>query len=408
MQGNADYNNKEFIDQSWSEMRSLLDQSLPVDSAGVYADEKKDKRKHRAALLWLLSGMLLLTSSAAVLFAYMYKSVIPQVTEVIKEKIVYKEVIKEVFVPQAEVASTSAKKTKVAPASFSHSDVTEAKAVNSNASLNPETTNSTMLSQRLFLEQEDATELSLVEAGIADAEKTEHTISKTLSLEDLDYSLEISEVEVDMWFAENAVAHEPITKRGLKFNVGVMMTSSRDFDFTGMGITSGVQMPITKRLDLNTGLAVSYMNQAHYFVPAFHRSPSEDKPKSLAEYYFNGLKSLKQVSLPLSLDYSLTKRLAINSGVNLRYTYVEKIDNNLQLPRARPSARAVPNDPESLFNNANFGLSAGLKYRFSPHISILLNSEWAMSSIINKNQFENPSQVQYDLNVINFRTNFTF
>lgn len=385
MQGNSDFN-KEFIDQSWSQMEALLQQQLPV------TETESAQRSGRSVLIWLLSALLLMTTSTAILFAYKYQTV-PKITEIVKEKIIYKEILKEVFVPQSM-------KKDPAPESNSSGDEalhrTLSEDLNSNLS-------------------KDAVTTALVQnaSSVIDPGKFFNDFPVDLSagmpveIEALSHSLEIPEMLLDLDLNPNE--NEETQKRGIKFNLGVIMSSSRDFDFTGMGIASGVQLPITKRLDLNTGLAVSYMDKAHFFVPAFHRNPSSKSPKSLAEYYFNGLKNIKQVSLPVSLDYSITKSLALNSGVNLRYTYVEKVDNNLELPNnPRIAASPTENDHESLFNNANFGLSAGVKYRFSPHVSILLNSEWGMSSIINKNQFQHPSQVQYDLNVINLRTNFTF
>jgi len=373
-----------FIDKQWTEMETLLDQSLPTKLAAT---------KSNKSSIIILSLLLLLTTLSTIFYAYKYNTIEP-VTELITEKVVYKNIVVEQPV-EAEIAeitlpSPSPIKNKLYPDSFVEG------LINENANLQKIIADykATQLSKKTDASSQPVNHF-------ADAMDALNTVPLILS--EIEYS---EEVESGLYFDDNAFLIEE-EGRKTEYNVGVLASATTDLDYTGMGIVSGVRFPLGKKLGLNTGVAISYLDRDHLFIPDFIRGSSETltDPKN-AQTYYEGLKNLKQVYVPLNINYNLSDAWVINSGFKFRYTYSETVDEDLPLPSARPTRKPIENH-ESIFNNANIGLSAGLEYHLNTNFSLQLDSEWGMSSLINRSQFST-AQTRYDLNMVNLSTHFKF
>ena len=369
---------KVFIDKQWSQMESLLNDRLPQD---------KKKSNHKPLLI-ILSLLLLLTTLSTAYFAYKFNTSIP-VTDLIKEKIIYKNVYIETPIAAPVPSSTTqgittqkqtllhTKRHKVAEQSTTSTDKTA-------TPLQKETALTGIVTNQIMLDN-----ISTLPA-----------LASEINTTDI--------VESGLFFGNDILINDASkSKRKTQFKIGILASSTMDLDYTGMGITTGVSFPISKKLSFNTGLALNYLDRDHLFIPDFIRGTDETllDPKNPQTYY-EGLRNLKQVYVPMALSFNLTKAWAINSGLKFRYTYSETVNEDLPLPPARPSRNPVENH-ESLFNKANIGVTAGLEFNVNPSFSILLDSEWGMSSIINRSQFTTTGS-KYDLNVINLSTSYNF
>lgn len=369
---------KQFVDNSWDKMSGLLNDALPVSES---------KQKHRGLII-ILALLLLTTTFTAIYYAYKFNSIIPNAS-LTKEKVIYKNI----YLNQEAGLQKKDNSKKI-------SITSSKRAINNSA------TKSDLKNYINQVDSEKTTSAFLVEKELQ-AAKTEGVNSiATLATPSL--------ILNNRGSIEN-LAIEPLetvkkTKEKIRYSIGLMSVVSKDFDFTGYGFSSGVEFPIGKRLGIMTGLAINLISRDHYFLPHFPRAnvPKPINPADEAAVYYSGLRSLKQVYLPLGVNYKLTKSLAVNSGVKLRYTYNETIENGTPFP---PSTRAVPvpfNNYDNAFNNANLGLTAGIMYNVNNNFSILVDSEWGLGSIINRTQIANPSDQIYNLNLVNLTTNFRF
>ncbi|NNE27681.1 MAG: outer membrane beta-barrel protein [Saprospiraceae bacterium] len=203
--------------------------------------------------------------------------------------------------------------------------------------------------------------------------------------------------------------------KSTKYHLGLLAFTANNTDYTGHGITTGVEIPISKKWGINTGVAVNFVSRDHHFFPFFEKDVSDELFKSHQELdlkdqstFYSGLRSFKQIYIPIGLSYNLNKALGFNTGMKFRYTYSEKLDKVLL--NTASSKIPVYQDAENVFfNRTNIGLYAGVKYSVTNKVSFALDSEWGLSSIINRNSFEFPSnRTKYDLNLINLSTNITF
>ena len=372
-----------FIEKQWNEMSSLLDNNLPTAIA------TPQRIYNKSAVV--LSLLLLLTTLSTVYYAYKYKTRIPA-TELIKEKVIYKNIYIDKYIDKP--VSTTAKeaaKSEILSINSSAEIVSERIVKTEEGTQHTQAYTTSSSAYQEPTEQSDYTlaQLEAVPSILSHVKSTEATESA--------YDLEDNSVLVN----------EESQKRRAHFNLGILAATTTDFAYTGMGIISGIRLPFGKRFGFNTGLAISYLDRDHLFIPDFVRGEGETlvDPK-IAQTYYEGLRNLKQVYLPLNVNYNLTEAWVINSGVNLRYTYSETINEDLPLPQARPTSRQPVKDHESLFNKTNIGLSAGLEYHLNNNFTFHIESEWGLSSVLNTSQFL--TQPRYDLNIVNLRTHYKF
>jgi hypothetical protein len=199
----------------------------------------------------------------------------------------------------------------------------------------------------------------------------------------------------------------------IKYNIGLLSFISNKMDYTGYGLTSGITIPLSQKFGLTTGLAVNFISRDYFLFP-FLDKRNENILKANThvdlndeDTYYSGLTGFNQVIIPFGFNYLLNKSFSINSGIKFRYTYGEEIDKILK-SKAQQHIQKSQSVENTFFNNANVGLNAGFSYIVSNKLSFNLDSEWGLNSLINKTHFSNPNAKKYDLNLINFTTNYTF
>ncbi len=372
---------KAFVDKNWSDMKDRLDANLPTPAT-------QGEVHSRSTLLLVLSFLLFLSLLSTAFYAYKYKSFIPS-AELIKENVIYKTIyINEDDNVEAELDQSS-----------------EVKAISSSILRESNTKAQTILS---------STELTKKPSYTDPNESMEAAIDKKAYLEQLDQLdsktslLSQAQTKEFSYAKEQAQSEAEDQKRAIQYNVGVQTLITTDLDYTGVGLNSGLVIPLGKKIGINTGLAVNQLTRENYFVEPFQRNLDQapNPQSSDVETYYNGLKSMKQVYVPVGMMYAFSDNLALNSGVKFRYTFDKDIDELLPAP---PRGRRAPlPTTESMFNNTKVGLTAGFLYRFNSHFSILVDSEWGLSPFINAQQFGNPNNARYDLNMVNLTTNYTF
>lgn len=381
MQDSTDNINKEFTDQSWLKMQHLLDEHLPVEAP---------KRDWKVPFLIALSGLLLLSSA---FLTYLYKTH-PLIKEVIVEKII----VEKEYITLEDKGSSLHTAIKIEPIQEQESTALQTSPDWSGAHNSPRKAlaedgaiDHLSLSTTAYSNQEKDYVLTMLEQPSAIA-----AIGSSLPMAPLDAGLGFEKIENDQ--EEN----KPERKL-MKFELGLLLALSTDLQFSGIGLVSEVKFPISDRFSLNTGLGINTFSGERNILGG----PSA--PSSSSDVYSQGLNKFKQVYVPLSLDYSVTKDIVVNSGVRLRYTYSEELDSELnKFIQSTPGRRSPVKDDSTVFNNTNLGFSAGVKYVVNQHWSILLDSEWGLSNLIDRTQFFGTPELKYELNMVSLRTNFTF
>ncbi len=382
--------NKDFVDQHWTKLSERLDEVKPV----VTSNSINNK------LILLLSGLLLIVSGFATFFAYKYTSHIPS-TILTKEKIIYKDRISHAPLHETKQIAKKLSSTET-PTSYLKSSEKPSLSVTYFYD-----------EDELHFDLQSHSNKELASAPIFDNTKPLDYIDR-LVIDQVNMSHTPNEPYIVNGNSDN---QESLTeKRNLDFHVGMQAVISSDKDFTGIGFNTGIDIPVGKRFGITTGLGVNVMSREHYFISPIERAPaSGDLPPNVAlaspvplgtDTYYNGLNTIKQVYLPVSVNYNLSNRIAFNSGVRVRYTYSENIDNNLP----EPVTRRVPITPEvseSIFSDTNLGVSAGVSVRLNPHFSILLDGEWGVSQLISDPFIPNFG-TQPSLNLLNLTTSYKF
>jgi len=373
---------KDFVDRHWADMAAKLDKNLPVASPPPAVYNK--------TLITLLTAALLLSIATTAYFAYQYNSFIPS-AQLTKEKTIYKTV----YVDRPIVSESNVVSKYINPAA------TSSRTYSSDLPVSTVVIPHMVSQTTTFSKETPPSQLG-----------TPGTISMT-TLDQLDISLATTPTAEFGMTQELNLIEVARAKRAKNYSLGVQAISTTDFEYTGLGLESSVTIPIGKRLGFSTGIALNYLSREHYFIDMISRGGQEEPVTNIKlsllnepETFYKGLKSLKQVYLPLGMSYAMNNNWTINSGVRLRYTYVENVDSNLAPPK---NLRRRPiEDTESVFNNTNIGFTAGLRYKLNPRFSLLLDSEWGLSNFMTKPELSSTSTDQYDLNLINLTTSYTF
>lgn len=366
----------DFIDSKWNDMSKKLDIALPVE---------EEQSNNRA--IWILSLLLLLAVAVAGYYAYQFKHLIPN-AELIKEQVIYKNIyINEGVSPAAKKQPETLGNPKKAQTPISQAVTQRVELYSGLKGIYTETPSATV-------SQPSTSPESQTNPGILN--NLENISSKKSKLEKDDNKVLLS----------NSQKTDLKTERKVKIGAALTAISTRKRDFTGYGIGSSMDIPVGKKLEINTGLAFNVLSRDHFLVKEVeevnNRLPAPPRSPKQAIVYEDELRSLKQLSMPLGLNYSLSNALSLNSGVKLRYTYSTDLDKD-PVP-----SQGYPADSESFFTKTNIGFSAGLKYSLNNHFSILLDSEWGMGSFARSTQYSNLSTPNHDLNLVNLTTNFTF
>lgn len=202
-------------------------------------------------------------------------------------------------------------------------------------------------------------------------------------------------------------------RNGVDFRIGLLTTVSKDLDYSGYGVITSLQVAINNKFSIGTGLGFNHISREFNVIPLL--------PKSRNSYnvvvrqvdlddqttFYKSLNDFKQILIPISLNYNLSNKFALSSGVKFRHTFNSSVNRNLK-SELKQSISTV-NNPETLFfNDTNFGLSFGINYSPSQRITLQIDSEIGINSLINSNQFKSIQQSRYDLQLINFTTNYSF
>lgn len=365
---------KSFVNESWQKLRTQLDEDIPV--------EKKETK----SLVYLLSLLLITSLSFSSYLLYLQNQEIP-VTELIKEKIIFKEV----FIDKEKSEKNNSIHKNIIP--DNNSDIIQNRFSKIDLGIDQNFKNETL-------------DISTIknEIGDQDFKNLDKLLLSSIDLFPTDRPIHNIEIKNQELSVEK-------NKSKLKYNLGMSKMIANDLDYSGYGFTTGVEFPISKKIGISTGLAINFISRDFLIFPIFDRqkaysSKSFNDPQDQRTYY-DGLESFKQIYLPISVNYNVNEIVSINSGLKLRYTYDEQVNSNV-----RSLAASNITKPESFentfFNNTNFGLSAGLSFNVTRKLNLMLESEWGLGSLINKKPFRSTGNETYDLNIVNLTTSFTF
>lgn len=401
---------KAFAKASWKNMSDMLDQELPVP--------KKEKNK----LVILLSSLLFL-SFVTIGFLVNANLNQPKFADVTKEKISYKNI----YVPVAQLTadketpsytnSNSSKKVSQTSANttsqlISHTSDTQNQVVQA---LNLDTADKIKIEKSTPLSRIHKTE-SITSAGFLSISKIQNLFSqlefKTNAPDNsglLDYSIFRNENRKN--------------KRKIRYNLSLITTVANNFDFSGYGFSAGIDIPLGKNLDVSLGLAHNELSRDFFVFPFF--SPEDDlttlplnkpllKNQASEQDFYAGLRNMKQLLIPIRVNYNINEYFSFVSGLNFRYTYNRIIDNPVNALNNRAIRSKKKGDLEkrsterSYFVDNTIGLSAGVKFKVSKNISFALDSEWGINSIIDEQAFNVSNGKAYKLNILSLSTNLSF
>jgi len=383
MQDNVNQNmfDKAFVNASWVDMKEMLDKDIPVEVKPVNKT------------IVVLSTLLLL---ALMTIGYMFhiQSSSTPTAELTKERYIYKNIY--INNPQ-------------------HSD---SKSITNQKTISKEYKQfnlSTTQTHSFDIENHEIKVSNFDPIIFQDNQSiiddNNIAIQNLPILEAIDYSL-VNESFGKIEFNQNPVneSKENINPNKVKYNLGLLSFISSNSNFSGYGFTTGVHLPLTKKIGIQTGLAVNFVSRNYLMFPFLPKNISNLKnysPLDEEETYYDGLRSFKQIYLPVNLSYAITNVFSINSGFKFRYTYSQELDNLLET-RASKTISNSQTVENTFFNNSNIGLSLGVNYQVSRNVNFILDSEWGMNSIINQSQFKQPNSNKYDLNLINLTTSISF
>lgn len=203
-----------------------------------------------------------------------------------------------------------------------------------------------------------------------------------------------------------------LIQKNVDFRIGILTSVTNDLDFSGYGLSTSFLVSINNKISIGSGFGYNHLSREFVLAPFFPKSKKSydidvsNEDLSLESTFYNGLQDLKQIFIPLSINYRLSDKFSLSSGLKFRYTFDSTVNKNLKSELLN-SLRSVI-DPETLFfNKTNFGLSLGLNYVVSEKITFQLDSEFGINSLINSSQFKS-NGTSHDLNLINFTTQFSF
>ncbi len=374
---------KNFVDESWVSLKQNLDEVLPVT-------KPTGSVVNRTMALLLLISIICLTY-----LGYLYQNITPSTT-------ITKEIIKyeKVYVPTSSpVAETIPQKT-------------------SRLSQTPENHNAKSLTNKSATESQSTSysnSLNPLSSGFSLLNAMSSTYTpKTREIQLLDL-MPIAIFDTN----ENITLNMPFTpvhdkSRQKKFNFFFAATGFiSNLDYSGHGISMGLLLPLSNKFSVETGIGLNYISKDYLILPFFgNPSYSDFKSNATADLnkantYYEGLRGFKQIIIPFGINYHISNKLSFNTAVKLRYTYSETID---QVLRSRAEEKLSKNETvaNSFFNNSNVGISTGITYDISNRMSLRIDSEFGLNSLINNKNITDPTSHKYDLNLINFTSYFKF
>lgn len=374
----SDNFDKAFIHKSWKELKENLDAELPT---------QKTTKKPWLMGLCLLQGIAIITLS----FLWFNSEQAIPFTNVTKEKVSFEKVYvkQEVIVTQPAVKVVYPQQLNFNSPSYSN---------------NQENIPTTYIFSALPTITE--------EVSLSNQSKV-NTINNIPKISSL-----YSHPELAMAFAEMESQKRPfysdLLKNSLTFGLGFTTIASNDLDYTGFGILGTLQYKFNNKFGLTTGIGFNRISREFLFVPGIPNSKSsyDVSPKDInleqANTFYRSLSDMKQIYVPFVVNYNLTDKFALLSGLKLRYTYDSNIDRTLTGALVQKTAAVIVDPQNAYYNRANVGLALGISYSPNKHFSLDIDTEFGLGSIINKNQFTGTNINSYNLNLVNVTTNYRF
>lgn len=378
MQGNSGIENMEqdFIDESWNALRYRLDDKMPVYTAGTASKSK-----------WLVFA-LLLSLAGLTLMSYLYYSSIPYAPAT-RHSVEYKT---QYVIQNQAVAETN---------SFSNTrpSISASMLANEKTSIPASIIMPTNVAEKNSADIELAKPLNL---------KLDEAQTIASGLQPLNYNINHS--TPSLYSLSKLNVENKRTISALSFSLSSFISN---LEYTGYGLGFGLNFPVKERIKLETGIHLNFISKAYYFLPFFERSVADNFKANAninlqdADTFHSGLKSFNQLVLPVGMSYSITRSLALSTGVRFRFTYSKNIDDTLQSKAQRKIERNKSVE-ETFFNATNLGIYSGLSYSVTPHLNLRLDAELGLGSLISNKAISDPYFRPYDLNLINLSAQFKF
>lgn len=371
---------KKFIRQSWKSLSSQLDKELPVK-----ASDKFQK------IIILLSTLLILSLFGSAYIWHLYKSNTP-IAQLTKEKIKYQEV----YVPYYITKEINSQEVNTERDIFlgrttQKSENSPTQDLYLNASPLPA---SVIINHpdRINPGQSDLDPLSFLE-------QSEYNSIASASDEPILDEMNLTPV------------HPRQNNKNIDYYLGLDGFVST-LSYSGFGLNLSTKIPISDKLRFHTGLGASFISRNYHVLPFFKKESGINLKANTtnlksASTFYQGLQEFNQIIVPIGLNYSFTERIGLTAGVKLRYTYTETIDNVLK-SKVQENSPGNQNLANVFFNNSNLGIYTGFSYNISDKVSVSLDSEWGLHSLLNNNRIDDPSTRKYDLNMFNFSSYFKF
>jgi len=387
MQDNKNNIDQSFINDSWKQLKLELDKALPMAAAP------------NQNYLYLLSSILILSISGLAFMTYLYFNIVP-VTSLTKEIIKYQKI----YVPYAvdkPFASIAESKTVLTsryetPNVLTNNadDASDVSTIISNESANISLLEDLQLTEDLLINNDDIETLS--EESIENLPSIQSFLNEEQNLKQANFSF-----------------LSPRRKKRLVdvyFSFGGFVSN---LDYSGYSVGSGIQIPLSKILSLQTGITLSYISKDYFIFPFFEKTSDQNLKANSnpdlnnADTYYSGLKAFKQVIIPLGINYHATSKFSLTTGLKFRYTYSETIDRVLE-SKAQQKLSKNQSVANTFFNNSNLGVFTGITYKLNDHIYLDLETEWGLYSLISNKFLDDSSNRKYDLNLISLSSSFKF
>ncbi len=368
---------KKFVQESWNSLKIQLDKELPV--------KKSHARKWIGGLLALqcislmVIGYLFVENSGLTdrPFTKLTKS------EVIENTII-KTVIEKVEIPQKPTIvyryKTLPQQTEPAIKNNPLVGITDNKGDRSNLN-------------QLITPREIGTLMSL-----PTARNIENVVANNAQENLLDDKLGI---------AFPAEKRPFINLKKFDFGVGFSSVVSNDLDYTGYGFLSSLTVNISEKFKVSTGIGFNQISRQFLFVPFLEKSTTyQNKSINYPDAFYDNLEDLKQIYIPFNVSYVINETFDLTAGINFRHTFDSQLSYRFE-NKLKEKYMGI-NEPLDLYlNETNVGITVGFNYKLSNRWSLMMNTEWGLSSIISKDQFDS-RKPNYDLNLMNLTTLYSF
>ena len=387
MQDNLDHYHidNNFVKKSWKSMAMQLDAEMPSQQ------QPSSSRKW----IMILSGLLLLSLTGIGVLLHLYTQK-PSVATITKEIVRFKNI----YLPST--ASASSNKTLSASAGLS--------------TTSKSSTISAMDIKESLADQNIANQKDLISALDINPKKTQiqsattHSEEEITSVDHLSHDIQYDPQPI---YNTSDFAAGILKNRRKKSNIYFGLTGMvSNLSYSGYGINLNTAFKIAPRWSIHTGVGLNFISRNYFIFPFFEKDSgsnlkSADPDLNDANTYYAGLKGFKQVVFPLGIQYDISQKVSLGTGVRLRYTYNETIDKSLK-SKVEQNISKDQSVASAFFNNSNIGLYTGFSYEFSPSFSLSLDAEWGLHSLLRNDYLNDPSYRKYDLNLISMSGYFRF